>query len=96
MVGGELPTTTPQPPRTPAEEDDFARRLLRDHLEQQQHAQQLTPAEILAVRDMLEGRRRWQWIGSSVKTWAVTITAVVAAWTVGIDVLKSFVKSLGK
>ena len=90
-----MPNTTLQPTRTPAEEDDFARKLLRDHIEQQ-HTQQLTPAEILAVRDMLEGRRRWQWIGASVKTWAVTITAVVAAWTVGIDVLKSFVKSLGR
>ena len=90
-----MPATPPKPPRTPAEEDDFARRLLQDHIDQQ-HAQQLTPAEILAVREMLEGRRRWQWIGTSVKTWAVTITAVVAAWTVGIDVLKSFIKSLGR
>ena len=90
-----MPHTTPQPPRTPAEEADFARKLLQDHIEQQ-HAQQLTPAEILSVREMLEARRRWHWIGSSLKTWAVTITAVVAAWTVGIDVLKSFIKSLGK
>ena len=90
-----MPATPPKPPRTSAEETDFARKLLQDHIEQQ-HTQQLTPAEILAVREMLEGRRRWQWIGTSVKTWAVTITAVVAAWTVGIDVLKSFVKSLGK
>ena len=90
-----MPNTALQPPRTPAEEDDFARRLLQDHIDQQ-HAQQLTPAEILAVRDMLESRRRWQWIGASIKTWAVSITAVVAAWTVGIDVLKSFIKSLGK
>ena len=90
-----MPSSTPKPSRTPAEETDFARKLLQDHIEQQ-HAQQLTPAEILAVRDMLESRRRWHWIGSSLKTWAVTITAVVAAWTVGIDVLKSFVKSLGR
>ena len=90
-----MPHTTPQPPRTPSEEADFARRLLQDHIDQQ-HALQLTPAEILALRDMLEARRRWQWIGSSLKTWAVSITAVVAAWTVGIDVLKSFIKSLGR
>ena len=90
-----MPNTTPQPPRTPAEEADFARKLLQDHIDQQ-HAQQLTPAEILAVREMLEARRRWHWIGTSLKTWAVTITAVVAAWTVGIDVLKSFIKSLGR
>ncbi len=90
-----MPSTTPQPPRTPAEESDFARKLLQDHIDLQ-HAQQLTPAEILAVREIMESRRRWQWIGTSLKTWAVTITAVVAAWTVGIDVLKSFVKSLGK
>ena len=90
-----MPSTTPKPPRTPAEEADFARKLLQAPIDQQ-HAQQLTPAEILAVREMLEARRRWHWIGSSLKTWAVTITAVVAAWTVGIDVLKSFVKSLGK
>ena len=89
-----MPHTTHQPPRTPAEEADFARKL-QDHIDQQ-HAQQLTPAEILAVREMLEARRRWHWIGSSLKTWAVTITAVVAAWTVGIDVLKSFIKSLGR
>ena len=90
-----MPSSTPKPPRTPAEETDFARKLLQDHIDPQ-HAQQLTPAEILAVREMLEARRRWHWIGSSLKTWAVTITAVVAAWTVGIDVLKSFIKSLGK
>lgn len=90
-----MPHTTHQPPQTPAEEADFARKLLQDHIDQQ-HAQQLTPAEILAVRDMLESRRRWHWIGTSLKTWAVTITAVVAAWTVGIDVLKSFIKSLGR
>ena len=90
-----MPNTTPKPPRTIAEEIDFARKLLQDHIDQQ-HAQQLTPAEILAVRDMLESRRRWHWIGTSLKTWAVTITAVVAAWTVGIDVLKSFIKSLGR
>ena len=90
-----MPNTTPKPPRTPAEETDFARQLLQDHIEQQ-HAQQLTPAEILSVREILEARRRWLWIGSSLKTWAVTITAVVAAWTVGIDVLKSLIKSLGK
>lgn len=89
-----MPSTTPKPPRTPAEETDFARKLLQDHIDQP-HAQQLTPAEILSVREMLEARRRWHWIGSSLKTWAVTITAVVAAWTVGIDVLKSFIKSLG-
>lgn len=89
-----MPNTTPKPPRTPAEETGFARKL-QDHIEQQ-HAQQLTPAEILSVREMLEARRRWHWIGSSLKTWAVTITAVVAAWTVGIDVLKSFIKTLGK
>ena len=91
-----MPSSTPKPPRTPAEETDFARKL-QDRIEQQQqHAQQLTPAEILSVREILEARRRWHWIGSSLKTWAVTITAVVAAWTVGIDVLKSFVKFLGK
>ena len=90
-----MPSSTPKPPQTPTEEADFARRLLQDHIDQQ-HAQQLTPAEILSVREMLEARRRWQWIGTSLKTWAVTITAVVAAWTVGIDVLKSFVKSLWK
>lgn len=90
-----MPATPTKPPRTSAEETDFARRLLQDHIDQQ-HAQQLTPAEILAVREMLEVRRRWQWIGASVKTWAVWITAVVAAWTVGIDVLKSFIKSLGR
>ena len=90
-----MPSTTPKPPRTPAEETDLARKLLQDHIDQQ-HAQQLTPAEILSVREMLEARRRWHWIGSSIKTWAVTITAVVAAWTVGIDVLKSFIKSLGR
>ena len=90
-----MPNTTPKPPRTPTEEADFARKLLQDHIDQQ-HAQQLTPAEILAVREILEGRRRWHWIGSSLKTWAITITAVVAAWTVGIDVLKSFIKSLGR
>ena len=90
-----MPSSTPKPPRTPSEDADFARKLLQDHIDQQ-HAQQLTPAEILAVREILESRRRWHWIGTSLKTWAVTITAVVAAWTVGIDVLKSFVKSLGK
>lgn len=90
-----MPSTTPKPPRTPAEETDFARKLLQDHIDLQ-HAQQLTPAETMAVREMLEARRRWHWIGSSLKTWAVTITAVVAAWTMGIDVLKAFIKSLGR
>lgn len=90
-----MPSTTPKPPRTPTGETDFTRKLLQDHIDPQ-HAQQLTPAEIMAVREMLEARRRWRWVGSSLKTWAVTITAVVAAWTVGIDVLKSFVKSLGR
>lgn len=45
---------------------------------------------------MLEGNRRWKWIASGIKTWALTITAVVAGATVGIDVLKNAIKALGR
>lgn len=86
-----MPYTHPE--RTISDEDS-ARRLLSEH-QQLHHANQLTAAEIEAVRAMLESDRFWKRIGATLKTWAVTITAVVAAWTVGLDVLKNLVKTLG-
>lgn len=83
----------PTPP-SPAAEREFVARLLAEH-ERQAHTGQLTAAEIIALRELLESDRRWKWIVSSLKTWALWIAAVAAGWTVGIDALKAFVKSLG-
>lgn len=82
-----------QPPRP--DEQEFTRRLLAEH-EQQAHAQQLSAAELLAVRELLESDRRWKWVVSGLKTWALWITALVAGATVGIEALKSAVKALGR
>ena len=83
------------PPPHDDTEKEFIRRLLDEH-ERSSHASQLNAAELLAVREMLEGNRRWKWIASGIKTWALTITAVVAGATVGIDVLKNAIKALGR
>ena len=87
----------PSPPRPPsaASEREFVTRLLAAH-EQQSHVNQLNAAELLAVRELLESRRRWSWIVSSLKTGALWFVAVAAGWTVGVDALKAFIKSLGE
>ena len=82
------------PPPRP-DEQEFIRRLLVEH-EQHAHAQQLTGAELLAVRELLESDRRWNWVVSGLKTWALWITAIVAGCTVGLEALKSAVKELGR
>lgn len=84
------------PPPTDDTEKAFIRRLLDEHEKQAHGANQLNAAELIAVREMLEGNRRWKWIASGIKTWALTITAVVAGATVGIDVLKNAIKALGR
>lgn len=84
----------PPPPPSPAAEREFVARLLAEH-ERQAHTGQLTAAEIIALRELLESDRRWKWIVSSLKTLGLWITAVAAAATVGVDALKALVKSLG-
>ena len=82
------------PPPRP-DDKEFIRRLLAEH-EQQAHAQQLSAGELLAVRELLESNRRWKWVVSSLKTWALWITAIAAGATVGIEALKTAIKALGR
>lgn len=84
----------PKPP-TPESEREFLLRLLAEH-EKLAHTDRLTPAEIAAVRELLESSKRWKWVASGLKAWALWITALVAASTVGLEVLKTAVKALGK
>lgn len=90
-----MPHTTPQPQQRTESDEAFARRVLDEHM-RLQHENQLTKAELEAVRALLDSDRFWKRIGATLKTWAVTITAIVAAWTVGLDVLKNLVKNLGR
>lgn len=83
------------PPLSAASEREFTARLLAEH-ERQAHAGQLNAAEIVAVRELLEGNRRWKWVVSGLKTWALWITATVAGGTVGLDAIKTAVKALGR
>lgn len=83
-----------QPPSTESERE-FARRLLADH-EQTQHINALNAAEIVALREILESDRRWKWVVSGLKTWAVWIAAIIGAGTLGLEALKSAVKALGR
>ena len=83
------------PPPSAAAEREFAARLLADH-ERQAHTNQLNAAEIIAVRELLESDRRWKWVVSGLKTWALWITATVAGATVGLEAIKSAVKALGR
>ena len=83
------------PPLSASAERDFAAKLLAEH-ERQAHAGQLTAAEIVAIRELLESDRRWKWIVSGLKTWALWITATVAGATVGLDALKTALKALGR
>lgn len=84
-------------PTPPPHEGDsaFARRLLAEH-ERQAHAQQLSAPELVAVRELLEADRRWAWIATSLKTWALWIAALVAGATVGVETLKTIIKTLGR
>lgn len=54
----------------------------------------LTEEELTKVRELLERRERIRWLWSSIKTWAVALTAIIGAWTVGIDTLATIAKAL--
>lgn len=54
----------------------------------------LTEEEVTKLREMLERRERFKWLWTSIKTWAVFISSVIAAWAVGIDTLSAIVKAL--
>lgn len=84
-----------QKPPSDDSEKEFIRRLLAEH-ERTAHADRLSAAEILAVRELLESDRRWKWVVTGLKTWALWITAIVAGATVGLEALKTAIKALGR
>jgi hypothetical protein len=65
-------------------------------LDKYEHARKskLSVDEIARLRVVLEKQARWDWVGASIKTWAVWIVAVIGAYTVGFDALVKSVKSL--
>lgn len=83
------------PPPSDDTEKEFVRRLLAEH-ERAAHASALNAAELVAVRELLESDRRWKWMVNGLKTWALWLTAVAAASTVGMEALKGAVKALGR
>lgn len=54
----------------------------------------LSDEEVTKLRDLIERRDRIKWLWASIRTWAVFITSVIAAWAVGIDTLAAIVKAL--
>lgn len=78
-----------------ASDEEFAARILAEYQRQAQ-AQCLTAAELLEVRELLETRRRWEWIRTGLKAGAIWIAAIVAGATVGLEALKATVKALGR
>lgn len=78
-----------------ASDEEFAARILAEH-ELQAQAQCLTAAELLEVRELLESRKRWEWLRSGLKAGAIWIAAIVAGATVGLEALKAAVKALGR
>lgn len=76
-------------------EQALIKKLLEEH-EKQAHTDRLTSVEIIALREILESNRRWKWVVSGLKTWAIWISALVAGSTVGLELLKTIVKTLGK
>jgi len=82
-------------PPTLATEEAFYRSLLAEH-QRQAETNQLTAAEIIAVREILENDRVWKRVTSGLKTWAIWLAAVFGAATIGFEALRSAVKALGR
>lgn len=104
-----MPHREPRPPRT-ITDDAAARELLEEHkllraqrtltaaevqaLRDLLKTGYLQPKELESVREMLEADRFWKRAWSTIKTWVVSVGAVVAAGTIGLGALKSAVKAL--
>lgn len=55
-------------------------------------AMPFTPSERKAIREMLESQKRVEWLWSTIRVWAMWITAIAAAIVVLKDWLKVFMK----
>lgn len=57
----------------------------------------LTEDELKYIREVIQQDQRVRWFWSTLKTWSLAILAIVAAGTVGVDlVVKSVKAALGR
>lgn len=54
---------------------------------------QLSPSERRELRQMMERDRRAKWLASTIRVWALWITAVLAALGFGFDAIKKVVRT---
>lgn len=57
------------------------------------HQPPLTDDEITYIRSVIEQDKRVRWFWSTARTWALAITAIVAAITVGTDMFFKAVRA---
>ncbi len=55
---------------------------------------ELTQTELKALRSIIESDKRVKWLWSTLRLWALWITAVVAGVTIGWETLGKIVKAL--
>lgn len=58
-----------------------------------QHPPPLTDDEITYIRSVIEQDKRVRWFWSTARTWALAVTAIVAAFTVGVDMFVNAVRA---
>jgi hypothetical protein len=74
--------------------------MSRDELDQEKHLppeilQRIpTVDELKELRKLLEQDARTRWLWSSIRTWVLAITSVIALFTIGFDGLKTILRRL--
>lgn len=57
------------------------------------HQEPLTDEELTYIRSVIEQDKRVRWFWSTARTWALALTAIAAALTVGVDMFVKAVKA---